>query len=407
MLRLQSMLRRVVFALPLLILALMLFAIAPPVLASDWSAEWRQTLSSLWSETKVRSQQALDPQRFRPARTVEIGVAYGTEKRSWLEWAVAEFAKTPAGRQVKVNLIPMGSIEGARAVLAQDQRIQVWTPASSIVENLLVEPWERANGQSPIFSDAPLALTPMVIVMWEDRYQAFIDRYQEVNFKTLATALAEPTGWAAIANRPEWGLFTFGHTKPTHSNSGLLTLALMAHDYHNVGRRLSAEQIMDADFLAWMSGVSGAMHSDETSTGRLMNHMLQFGPSELSGAMVYENLALEGMATASGRWGTVKVIYPTRSVWNDNPFYILDVPWSSAEQRVAAQLFQNFLLSAEAQKVARDRYLFRPANLEVPIIGAGSAFDQLQGVVQIDVPTIQRSSGDVLEQLIQVWRRTQ
>jgi ABC-type Fe3+ transport system substrate-binding protein len=138
-----------------------------------------------------------------------------------------------------------------------------------------------------------------------------------------------------------------------------------------------------------------------------MNHMLQFGPSELNGVMVYEHLALEGLATAQGRWGKIKVIYPTRTVWNDNPFYILDVPWSSADQRTAARLFQDFLLGAASQQVARDQYRFRPANLEVPIVGGGSAFDRLQDVVRIDVPTIQKPKGEVLEQLIQVWKRTQ
>src|SRR5262249_41395904 len=48
---------------------------------------------------------------------VELGVAYGTEKQRWLEWAVQEFAKTRDGKRIKVNLIPMGSLEGAHALL--------------------------------------------------------------------------------------------------------------------------------------------------------------------------------------------------------------------------------------------------------------------------------------------------
>ena len=400
----QSFFGKAIKALPMFAL---LLAAAAPVQAGDWVAEWKSTLGELWSETKAKTQQVLDPEKFRPAKAVEIGIAYGTEKKKWLEWAVAEFAKTEAGKKVKVNLIPMGSIEGAKAVLAKDQRIHVWSPASSVVENLLMEPWEREHGKSPIASDAPLALTPMVIVMWEDRYNAFVAKYGEVNFKTLAEALAEPTGWAAIANKPEWGVFTFGHTKPTHSNSGLLALVLMGYDYHNAQRNLSAEQVMDAGFLAWLKQAAEAMNAEEESTGKLMNRMLQFGPSELNGVIVYENLALENLATASGRWGKIKVIYPTRTVWNENPYYILNVPWSDQDHQNAARLFQDFLLSPEAQKVARDQYLFRPANVDVPIVGGGSAFDRLQDIVKIDVPSIKRPKGEVLEQLIQVWKRTQ
>ena len=92
----------------------------------------------------------------------------------------------------------------------------------------------------------------MVYVMWEDRYNAFKAKYQELNFKTIAQALEEPTGWAAIASKPEWGLFTFGHTNPTQSNSGLMTLVLMAFDYYDAARGLKPDQIMNADFLGWL-----------------------------------------------------------------------------------------------------------------------------------------------------------
>src|SRR5215813_427678 len=43
---------------------------------------------------------------------IEVGIAYGTEKQRWLEWAVQEFAKTRDGKRIKINLIPMGSLEG-------------------------------------------------------------------------------------------------------------------------------------------------------------------------------------------------------------------------------------------------------------------------------------------------------
>src|SRR5580765_7385302 len=48
---------------------------------------------------------------------VEIGIAYGTEKQRWMEWAVSEFAKTSEGKRIKISLIPMGSLEGAHAIL--------------------------------------------------------------------------------------------------------------------------------------------------------------------------------------------------------------------------------------------------------------------------------------------------
>lgn len=373
--------------------------------AADWQQEWSATLDDIWSETKAKSQELY--QEYVPKQDIEIGIAYGTEKRKWLEWAVQEFSHTKVGRHVKVKLIPMGSVEGGRAVLNGDQRIHVWAPASSLIEGLLSGPWEREHGKSPIVSDAPLALTPMVVVMWKDRYEPFAAKYHDVNFKTIGEALNETTGWAAIAGKPEWGPFTFGHTVPTQSNSGLMSLVLMAYDYWDEQRRLKPKQVMDAGFLEWLESVEEYMDVEERSTGILMTRMLRFGPSELNGVMVYENLALSNLKTAEGRWGKLKVIYPTRSVWNDNPFYILDVPWSDHEHQQAAAAFQNFLLSPKAQRVARDKYLFRPASIDVPIVEPGSPFAKLKDIVKIDVTTIRRPKGKVLEQLIQVWKRFQ
>lgn len=222
------------------------YALLPVLVASVFTsapvyADWQQQLGELWQQTKAMTSTGVEMTKEGIAKAqaklneslkapTEIGIAYGTEKEKWLEWAVSEFKKTPEGKKVTIKLIPMGSIEGAEAILNKDQRIHVWSPASSMVEGLLSDKWEKEYGKSPIHSDAILALTPMVIVMWEDRYQAFIGKYSEVNFKTLAEAVGERTGWAAIANKPDWGVFTFGHTKPTHSNSGLMSLVLTAYD---------------------------------------------------------------------------------------------------------------------------------------------------------------------------------
>lgn len=377
------------------------------LLSMPVSANWEETLGALWKETKAQTGDLAKglKETFNPKAPIEIGMAYGTEKQKWLEWAVAEFAKTPEGKKVKINLIPMGSVEGAEAILKKDKRINVWSPASSVVQDLLVEPWKKENSKDPILSDAPLVLTPMVIVMWEDRATAFLAKYNEISFKTIGLALSEQTGWAAIANKPEWGVFTFGYTKPTHSNSGLMALVLMAYDYLNVTRNIKPEQIMEANFLNWLKTTQENMSADEDSTGKLMSEMLRFGPSKLNAAIVYENLALSSIQTAEGRWGKLKIVYPARSAWNDNPYYILDVPWSNAEQQTAAKLFQSFLLSKPAQKVARDQYLFRPANLDLPIIEANSAFEKLKDVVQVDVNTVKRPSDLVLNQLLQVWKK--
>ena len=60
---------------------------------------------------------------------------------------------------------------------------------------------------------------------------------------TIAQALQEKGGWDAIAQKPEWGLFKFGHTHPNQSNSGLITLVLMAYDYHHKSKASTMKDI--------------------------------------------------------------------------------------------------------------------------------------------------------------------
>ena len=159
-------------------------------------------------------------------------MAYGTEKQRWLQSAVEQFAQSREGRGIRVELIPMGSIEsraGARARRPTHPRL---VARQRLYKESFVSEWTLKHNKSPFLREEALALTPMVFVMWDERYQAFAKKYQTVSFRTIGQALEEKAGWNGIAGRSEWGLFKFGHTHPNQSNSGLMTLVLMAFDYH-------------------------------------------------------------------------------------------------------------------------------------------------------------------------------
>ena len=82
--------------------------------------------------------------------TVELGIAYGTEKKTWLEHAVREFEKTPEGKRIRINLIPKGSLEGAQAIFRdEDKRIHVWSPASSLYRDVFLEEWRLKQAPIP------------------------------------------------------------------------------------------------------------------------------------------------------------------------------------------------------------------------------------------------------------------
>ncbi|HSS48731.1 MAG TPA: substrate-binding domain-containing protein [Thermoanaerobaculia bacterium] len=339
---------------------------------------------------------------------VEIGIAYGTEKERWLQWAVEQFAKSDDGRRIKINLIPMGSLEGAQAVLRSDQRIHVWSPASSLYKDVFLQEWQvQHGGDKPIVREENLALSPMVLVMWAERYEAFAKKYGEVSFKTLSQALAESGGWQSIAGKPEWGLFKLGQTHPNESNSGLATLLLMAYDYHGKTRDLTLKDILDPGFQTWAQGFERGVSSFSNSTGNLMREMVLKGPSAFDAVVVYESVAIDYLKNAEGRWGELRVVYPKRNLWNENPFYVLNAPWSSAVQQQAAGRFLDFLLSEPIQKQSLV-HGFRPGNPAVPVRFPGSPFEAYKRFgLNVDLGTMCTApKAEVINNLLQWWQRS-
>jgi len=339
---------------------------------------------------------------------IEIGIAYGTEKERWLQWAVGEFAKTGDGRRIKINLIPMGSLEGAQAILRGDQRIHVWSPASSLYKDVFLQDWQVQHaGDKPFVREENLALTPMVVVMWAERYESFAKKYGEVSFKTLSQALTETGGWQTIAGKPEWGLFKLGHTHPNESNSGIATLALMAYDYHGKTRDLSLKDILDPGFQSWAQGFERGVSGLSNSTGNLMREMVLKGPSAFDAVVVYESVAIDYLKNAEGRWGELRVVYPKRNLWNENPYYILNATWSSSERQQAAGRFLDFLLSEPIQKQSLV-HGFRPGNPAVPVRFPGSPFEVYKRFgLSVDLGTMcEPPKAEVINNLLQWWQRS-
>lgn len=339
----------------------------------------------------------------------EIGIAYGTEKQRWLEWAVSEFAKTSDGKRITVDLIPMGSLEGAHAILGGDKRINVWSPASAAYKDIFVQEWQVKNGGgNPIIKEEPLALMPMVFVVWDERYKAFIQKYKVMNLDTINQALQERSGWDAIAHQPDWGLFKFGHTHPNDSNSGLMVLVLAAYAYNHRTRDLTVGDVVNANFQQWLISLERSTTGFSNSTGNMMKEMVLKGPSSYDALMVYEAVAIDYLKNAEGRWGELRVVYPEYNAWNENPYYIIDAPWSTSDQRKAAQTFLDFLLSDRIQREALV-HGFRPANPNVPVKFADSPFVKYAGNgVQVDLQKIcEPPKAEVVNNLLQSWQRAQ
>jgi len=362
------------------------------------------------SGTPTNPSVAVTPDAPPDGTVTEFGIAYGTEKQRWLKWAVEEFSKTPDGSRIKVNLIPMGSLEGAQAILRDDansKKINVWSPASTLYTDVFVSEWNLKYNKSPFVRSEPLALSPMVFVMWQERYDSFAKKYGEVTFKTVAQAMVEKGGWDTIAQKPDWGLFKFGHTHPNQSNSGLAAPVLLAHDFLGKTDALTMKDILDIDFQTRMTETERGVRGLVKSTGDMMKDMVLRGPSSYDCLFVYESVVIDYLQNAENRWGPLRLIYPKINLWNDNPYYIIDAPWSSPDQRKSADVFLNFLMSEPVQKQSLV-HGFRPANPVVPVKFPESPFVQYERYgLKTDLTTVvDAPKAQVVIELLASWQRS-
>ncbi|NJP05283.1 MAG: ABC transporter substrate-binding protein [Chloroflexaceae bacterium] len=344
---------------------------------------------------------------------IVISVAYGTEKEEWLREALQRFeaaGMSLRGRPIQVTLQGIGSREMVENIVQGDLQPVVVSPASSIQIELLREEWQqRYNSDIYATTPEPLVLTPLVLAAWEDRATTLWPEDKVGEFWICVhEVLTDDQGWASMGH-PEWGLAKFGHTSPETSNSGIQTLVLLAYAYHQKTTGLSNQDILDADFQAWLDGIERSVLEFGDSTGTFMTNMIRLGPSKYDFVVVYENLAIDNIETAQGRWEQpLRIYYPPATILSDHPYAVLNADWVSPEQREAAEIFRDFLLSPEIQELALE-YGFRPADPNIAIVNdsPNNPFNRFaeQGVSidiaqQVEVP-----DASVLNELIEWWRR--
>jgi len=344
-------------------------------------------------------------------KATEISMLYGTEKKEWVEAAAAAFAKEHP--EIAVKLTAKGSIEGAQAILDDREKPTIFSPADTLVMNLLASDWETKNKTQILAAsgdDAPqtLVITPLVFVAWEDRATALAKASGgNITWKALRKAITSNQGWPAVGGKADWGFVKLGHTDPTRSNSGLQALLLMSLEFY--GRpSLDVGDLLKTDYQAFVKDIEKGVQKFEPSTGTFMTDMVRFGPSKYDISAVYENLAISQVENAQGRWGNLKVYYPATTLWSDHPGAILQADWVSDAQRKAARTWLAYLRSRPVQEKAL-AYGFRPADPTVPVktADAQNPFTRLAAYgVRVDIPTAARPpEGAVVRNLMTMWTR--
>jgi len=187
-------------------------------------------------------------------------IAYGSEKRLWLEEQARQFmqtgAKTKTGKPIQVQGRAMGSGEATQDILSGALQPHVFSPASGAYIALLNQRWLSVAGHLKPLCPAgePVVLSPMVIAIWKPMAEALGWPGHPLGWSDLLKVSADPKGWGAYGHS-EWGAFKLGHTHPEFSNSGLLSVLAEAYAGSKKTRGLTAEDLDSKRTQAFLRSV--------------------------------------------------------------------------------------------------------------------------------------------------------
>jgi Ca-activated chloride channel family protein len=334
-------------------------------------------------------------------------VAYGSEKKLWLQEQAGAFmqtaARTKSGKLIQVQGRAIGSGEATQEILSGSLKPHVFSPASGAYISLLNQNWLSIAGHTKPLCPAgePVVLSPMVIAIWRPMAEALGWPGKLLGWSDLLRVATDPNGWGTF-DHSEWGSFKLGHTHPEFSNSGLLSVLAETYAGAKKTRGLSIEDLDSKKTQSFLRSVEGTIVHYGKSTGFFADKMVDRGPAYLSAAILYENLVIESYAKPSPSGFPIVAIYPLEGTfWSDHPYAILDAAWVNADARDAGERFLAFLKAKPAQQRAL-ALGFRPADPSIPIaapVDSAHGVDPKQPQTLLEVP-----SAPVLVRLLETWK---
>ncbi|HEX7736027.1 MAG TPA: protein kinase [Ktedonobacteraceae bacterium] len=364
------------------------------------------------------------PASLPASGTVTVNLAYSTEKKSWLEPAARAFNASGqrlqgSSKVINVQFNDLGSIDSVEQIASGQLKPVAWSPASTLEINRLA--YEQRS-DTPLISSTDqyqprsLVKSPLVLAAWEERARPLLQSFHvaTLDWDTLSSAF-QAGDWTQLGGKAGWGQVKFGQTLPTQSNSGLLTITLLAYHYYQEQRSLSTSQAHAKPFWDYLNIFENAVNAFGRSSGTyLANDAIVAGPPQADVIATYENLVLTLQDQAQRRQHQrLLIFYPALNLLSDHPFVVLQGSWVKEEQKQAALQFRDFLL-AETQQLQALAQGFRPVNPAVSLQdasrGTSNPFASLKAIFAGGQPDpllnqAQAPAGGVVDALISDWRQ--
>ena len=305
------------------------------------------------------------------AGDVLVTISSSDTKRNWLNAVIADFNEekqtTASGQLIQVSAEHVRSGPSKNAILDGTSQPVVWSPGDASWVEQINAAWEADyNKQINSQQCRPTVNAPVGFAMWRPMAEALGWPEKPIGWDTLVALAADPEGWATYGP-PGWGQFSFGHTHPSYSNTGLLSLTSFVYGSLGNPESLSAAQVYEAEEA--MQALEQVTSKYGTSSTALLELMRKEGPSYLHAAAVPEaNVARYNVEHSEELYFPLAFVIPAGgTIWANHPYCILDnAEWVSPEEAEAAALFRDYLLHPDRQKLAIDHYI-RPADTSIPL----------------------------------------
>lgn len=253
------------------------------------------------------------------------------------------------------------------------------------------------------------ALAPVVMAIWESRLNAIRETvgYDEIGWEELLQVLNAPNGWQDFGIENGRRTVFYGHTDPFISSTALSTL--IAEFYASArangftGRRIELPQVRDSEIQDGVRTIETLIRHYSQRTTEFKEYIAQ-GSDYLDFVALEENdlIYINLGQTAEGQPPERLVaLYPKEGTfWHEHPMGIVNADWTTVEQRTAATVFIDYMLTPDVQELVMSNG-FRPANPDVELaypFVAENGIDVNRPTTVLDVP-----APEVIAAIQQSW----
>lgn len=319
-----------------------------------------------------------NPNCEKPNNAVKISIVYAPEEEEYLQPAMHDFncqfaqgVNPLTGAQLALSEQPIfvtghsgssgtvhqGIINAIKGVDNSNvERPTIYSPAGGFWLTLV----NYESGQTVFAPDQsrPTALTPVVIAIWESRLKALQAKHpnQPIGWEELLQVMKAPNGWQDYGLTGRKTVY-YGHTNPYVSSTGLATLiaefyaSARYHTQQKDVKQLTVAMVNDATVQAGVRDLENMIKHYAERTTEFKDYIAQ-GPEYVDfvalqeGDLLYINT---GQAKVKPPEKLVALYPKEGTFWLEHPFAIPNADWVTAEQRQAAQVFTDYVLSEPVQ----------------------------------------------------------